>query len=62
MFQVVFRILLLVFLLVNCSGSFTSVGEERELIFLLSFYTCNYVVSVRMSFLLVLGIGYDILL
>ena len=33
------------YLYVSGSGSFTSVGDERELIYLLLF-TCNYVVSV----------------
>ena len=44
------------YLYVSCSGSITSVDEERELICLLSF-TCNYVVSVRSGvlFLWVLG-------
>ena len=37
-------------LYVICKGSITSVGEERELICLLSF-TCKYVVSVRRGFL-----------
>ena len=47
------------YLYVSFGGLITSVGEERELIFLLLF-TCNYVVSVRRGFLflLVLGIGY----
>ena len=51
------------YLYVSCRGSITSVGEERELICLLSF-TCNYVVSVRRGFLflLVLGMGCIILL
>ena len=51
------------YLYVRCSGSVTSVGEERELICRLSF-TCNNVVSVRRGFLflLVLGIGCVILL
>ena len=44
-------------------ASITSVGEEGELIFLLSF-ACNYVVSVKrgLFFLLVLGLGCVILL
>ena len=37
------------YLYVSCSGSITSVGEEKELICLLSF-TCNYVVSVQNYF------------
>ena len=43
---------------VSCSRPITSVGEERELISLLSF-TCTYVVSVwrGLLFLLVLVIG-----
>ena len=32
---------------VSCSGSVTSVGEERESFFFLYRLTCNYVVSVR---------------
>ena len=46
------------FLYVSCSGPITSVGDERELICMLSF-TCNYAVSVRRGFLslMVLGIG-----
>ena len=46
------------YLYISCSGSITSVGEERELACLLSF-TCNYVVPVRRGFLffLVLGMG-----
>ena len=48
---------------VCCSGSTTSVGEERELVFLLLF-TCIFVVSVLGSFLflLVLRMGCAILL
>ena len=34
------------YLYVRCSGSITSVGEDRAIICLLLF-TCNYVVSVR---------------
>ena len=51
------------YLYVSCSGSITLVGEERELIFLLSFIY-NYLVSVMRGFLflLVLGIGCIILL
>ena len=45
-------------LYVSCSGSITSVGEERELIFPLLF-TCNYVVSVRRGFLFLLVLGID---
>ena len=41
------------FIYVSCSGSITSVGEERELICLLSF-TFTYVVSVRRGFLFLL--------
>ena len=58
------------YLYVCCSGSITSVGEERErererereIISLLSF-TCNYVVSVCRGFLFlfVLGMGCVIL-
>ena len=52
-----------VYLYVNGSGSITSVGEERELIWLL-LIACNYVVSVWRGFLFlwVLGMGYVILL
>ena len=51
------------YLYVSCSGSITSVKKERELICLLSF-TCNFVVSVRRGFLvlLVLGMGCVMLL
>ena len=50
-------------LCVGCSGSITSVEEERELICLLSF-ACGCVVSVRRgsTFLWVLGLGCVILL
>ena len=50
------------YLYVSCSGSITSIGEERAN-FLLSF-TCNYVVSVRRGFLFLLvpGMGCVILL
>ena len=50
------------YLYVGCSGSITSVGEERAS--LSAIVTCNYVVSVRRGFifLLVLGIGCIILL
>ena len=37
------------YLYVNCSGSITLFGEERELICLLSF-ACNHVVSVWRGF------------
>ena len=46
------------YLYVSCSGSITSVGEERELICLLSF-TCNYVASVRRGFLFIWVLGMD---
>ena len=51
-----------VFLYVSCSGSITSVEEER--VNLLISFTCNYVVSVRRGFLFlcVLGMGCVILL
>ena len=42
---------------VSCSGTITSVGEERAN-FLLSF-TCNYVVSVWRGFLFLLVLGID---
>ena len=45
---------IVIYLYVSCSGSVTS--GKRELICLLSL-TCNYVVSVRRGFLLVLGMG-----
>ena len=50
-------------IIVICSGSITSVGEERA-IFAAILFNCNYVVSVRRGslFLLVLGIGCAILL
>ena len=48
----------LYYLYVSCSGSITSVREERELICLLSF-TCNYVVSVRRCYLFLLVLGTD---
>ena len=44
------------YLYVSCSRSITSFGEERELIFLLSFI-CNYVVSVMRGFLFLLGLA-----
>ena len=46
----------------SCSGSITTVGEERA--YLSAIVTCNYVVSVRRGFLffLVLGMGCVILL
>ena len=44
------------YLFVRCKGPITSVGEERELICLLSF-TCNYVVSLRRGFLFLLMLG-----
>ena len=48
---------------VSFSGLITSVGEERAN-FSVIVYSCNYVVSIWMSFLflLVLRIGCDILL
>ena len=61
MFHVVFYILS-VNLYVSCSGSITSVGEERCNLSVL--FTRNYVVYVRRGFLflLVLRVGYFILL
>ena len=55
---------IVIYLYVSCSGSITSVEEERENYFFLLPFTCNYVVSVRRGFLflLVLGIGLVILL
>ena len=49
---------IVIYLYVSCSGSITSVGEERAT------FTCNYVVSVRRGFLfiVVLGMGCVILL
>ena len=46
------------YLYARCSGSITSVGEESELVCLLSF-TCNHEVSVWRDFLFlcVLGMG-----
>ena len=63
MLRVVICIFFVVYLYVNGSGSITSVGEERELIYLLLF-TCHYVVSVWRGFLFlwVFGMGYVILL
>ena len=51
------------YLYVCFSGLMTSPGEEKELIFLLSF-TCNYMVSVQRGFffLLMLGMGFVFLL
>ena len=50
------------YLCVGCSGSITSVGEERA--YLSAIFTCNYVVSVRRGFLflMVLGMGCVIIL
>ena len=54
---------IVIYLFVNCSGSITSFGEERELICLLSF-TCYYVIPFRRGFLFlwVLEMGCVILL
>ena len=53
---------MVIYLYVSCSGSITSIGEERAN--LSAEFTCNYVVSVRKSFLFltVLGMGCVILL
>ena len=42
---------IVIYLYVSCSGSFTSVGEERAI------FTCNYVVSIRRGFLFIVGLG-----
>ena len=61
--SLLFVLILVARLYVSGSGSITSVGEERELICLLSF-ACNYVVSVLRGFLIlwVLGMGCVLLL